>query len=192
MVGWGGRIRTFNLLIQSQLRYRCATPQASGPGRPPILASTQIGPVKAGFPQPFHTCGRQPAKYRLPVNARQATPLFATPPARGAARRGLPRAHPDRERRRRAHQPIERRHEEAPGLVQVYGPPNPKNPVAEQTFGVRVPVGRSNALPRWWAKVVRNDSPHLAVPRTIMFRLGQLGRHRGDHEAHDRNPKKAA
>ena len=25
--GWGGRIRTFNLLIQSQLRYRCATPQ---------------------------------------------------------------------------------------------------------------------------------------------------------------------
>src|SRR2546421_9767316 len=27
-VGWGGRIRTFNLLIQSQLRYRCATPQA--------------------------------------------------------------------------------------------------------------------------------------------------------------------
>ena len=28
MVGWGGRIRTFNLLIQSQLRYRCATPQA--------------------------------------------------------------------------------------------------------------------------------------------------------------------
>ncbi len=29
-VGWGGRIRTFNLLIQSQLRYRCATPQ----GRP--------------------------------------------------------------------------------------------------------------------------------------------------------------
>src|SRR6266513_2329575 len=27
--GWGGRIRTFNLLIQSQLRYRCATPQIS-------------------------------------------------------------------------------------------------------------------------------------------------------------------
>ena len=27
-LGWGGRIRTFNLLIQSQLRYRCATPQA--------------------------------------------------------------------------------------------------------------------------------------------------------------------
>jgi hypothetical protein len=27
--GWGGRIRTFNLLIQSQLRYRCATPQVS-------------------------------------------------------------------------------------------------------------------------------------------------------------------
>src|SRR5713226_3118849 len=25
--GLGGRIRTFNLLIQSQLRYRCATPQ---------------------------------------------------------------------------------------------------------------------------------------------------------------------
>src|ERR1700693_1847849 len=28
--GWGGRIRTFNLLIQSQLRYRCATPQQVG------------------------------------------------------------------------------------------------------------------------------------------------------------------
>src|SRR5450759_4010949 len=25
--GWGGRIRTFNLLIKSQLRYRCATPK---------------------------------------------------------------------------------------------------------------------------------------------------------------------
>jgi hypothetical protein len=34
--GWGGRIRTFNLLIQSQLRYRCATPQVPpfGPGDP--------------------------------------------------------------------------------------------------------------------------------------------------------------
>ena len=30
-VGWGGRIRTFNLLIQSQLRYRCATPQRDQP-----------------------------------------------------------------------------------------------------------------------------------------------------------------
>src|SRR5690348_4296538 len=29
--GWGGRIRTFNLLIQSQLRYRCATPQRGAP-----------------------------------------------------------------------------------------------------------------------------------------------------------------
>src|SRR5438552_12208716 len=29
LVGWGGRIRTFNLLIQSQLRYRCATPQVA-------------------------------------------------------------------------------------------------------------------------------------------------------------------
>ena len=30
--GWGGRIRTFNLLIQSQLRYRCATPQTNTTG----------------------------------------------------------------------------------------------------------------------------------------------------------------
>ena len=30
--GWGGRIRTFNLLIQSQLRYRCATPQTRARG----------------------------------------------------------------------------------------------------------------------------------------------------------------
>jgi hypothetical protein len=33
LFGWGGRIRTFNLLIQSQLRYRCATPQQVGSGR---------------------------------------------------------------------------------------------------------------------------------------------------------------
>src|SRR5438128_2408965 len=35
--GWGGRIRTFNLLIQSQLRYRCATPQVLGRGAGRII-----------------------------------------------------------------------------------------------------------------------------------------------------------
>src|SRR5438445_11640045 len=44
-VGWGGRLRTFNLLIQSQLRYRCATPQTRGLRRPPILASAQSDPL---------------------------------------------------------------------------------------------------------------------------------------------------
>ena len=48
-IGWGGRIRTFNLLIQSQLRYRCATPQASDLGRPPILASAWMRPSPPVF-----------------------------------------------------------------------------------------------------------------------------------------------
>jgi hypothetical protein len=126
------------------------------------------------------------------LNARQATPLSATPPAGGAAPRGFSRAHPDRQRGRRAQEPIERGLEEPASLVEVHGPSNPENPIAEQTFGIRVPVGRLYAIPRWRPKVVGNDSPDLAVPRTIMLRFGQLGRHCGDHEAHYRNPNQAA
>src|SRR5262249_39217421 len=43
-IGWGGRIRTTDLLIQSQAPYRLATPQrwtplpVAGPARTPILA----------------------------------------------------------------------------------------------------------------------------------------------------------
>src|SRR5690242_20150831 len=48
LVGWGGRIRTFNLLIQSQLRYRCATPQIRARRRT-ILRTGSNSPTRAGW-----------------------------------------------------------------------------------------------------------------------------------------------
>jgi hypothetical protein len=79
LVGWGGRIRTFNLLIQSQLRYRCATPQARYRDRPPILASPGIGPDRAFIPRVLHKLStvvvayRPYVAYRRPVGRLPAT-----------------------------------------------------------------------------------------------------------------------
>ena len=56
--GWGGRIRTFNLPVQSRLRYRCATPQQAGP---PILATT----TQTSAMPVFHTLS--PGKVRSPA-----------------------------------------------------------------------------------------------------------------------------
>src|SRR5713226_5894483 len=110
----------------------------------------------------------------------------------GTASRRLPDAHPDRERRWRAHEPLVDRYEHALGLVQVDRPPHPEYAIAEQAVGFRVPVSRPDAFPRWWSKVIGHHAPNLAVPRALIFRLGQLGRDRGHEEADDGNPEQAA
>src|ERR1700687_762083 len=74
-------------------------------------------------------------------------PLVGIPftPARTASRR-LPGAHPDRDWRRRAHEPLVGRLEQAFGLVQVDRPPDAEYAIAEQALVFRVPVSRPYAL----------------------------------------------
>ena len=195
-VGWGGRIRTFNLLIQSQLRYRCATPQASGRDRPPILASPRIGPDPASIPGfcttspqvwsptvPASPTGDRPAGYRL-------FPL--APAAAGAGGHRLARAHSDRKGRRRPHQPIESRLKQTPGLVEIDRPADTEHPIGEQAVGFRVPIRRADAFPCWGPKVIRNHAPNPTVPGSLLFRLGKLGGDCGDEEADYSQPNQPA
>src|ERR1700694_294682 len=131
---------------------------------------------------------------RLPESHRaRYLPLVGIPfaPARTASRR-LPGAHPDRDWRRRAHEPLVGRLEQAFGLGQVDRPTDAEYAIAEQALGFRVPVSRPYALPSGWSKVIRHNAPHLAMPRALIFRLRQLGRDRGHEEADDGNPEQAA
>jgi len=86
----------------------------------PAAYSSQrpIRPLITGFTHAFHTCGRLPAVSRLPARAGVGYRLSAlAAPAPGRPGSRLPRAHPDREGRRRPHQAIERRVEQTFGLI---------------------------------------------------------------------------
>ena len=66
--GWGGRIRTFNLLIQSQLRYRCATPQQARSAA--YSNQPLIDTLDTGFP---HAVDKLPTGIRWPAEVSTAT-----------------------------------------------------------------------------------------------------------------------
>ena len=139
--------------------------------------------LKRRFDKPLS--GRVFHKLSTPVVAPggRLLPFLAAAPRRPPPR--LTGAHSDRQRRRGPHQPIEHRFEEPFGLIQVDRPPHTEHPIAEQTAGVRVPVGRPYAFPGWRSKVIRNVAADAAMPCSFRFRLGQLGRDRSHDEPHD-------
>lgn len=58
VVGWGGRIRTFDLLIQSQAPYRLATPQRElGDDTKPPATALAGGIREGSAPAEGRMCG---------------------------------------------------------------------------------------------------------------------------------------
>src|SRR6267378_3651554 len=113
-------------------------------------------------------------------------------PSRVPAGRRPPLSHANRQGRRRPDQPVEDRLEQALGLVEVDRPANPENAIAEQAFGIGIPVRRPYAFPCWWSKVIGHNSPYPTVPSAFLFRLGKLGRDGRYDEAQDDQPEHPA
>src|SRR5207253_10548376 len=151
--------RTFNLLIQSQLRYRCATPQVA-PGA--IAGRIILGTSLAGEPL-------LPSDHDVGFAARTL----------GAD------GHPDRYRLCVSHHPAESTLHERFRSIEVYRPANSKHTVAEELFRLRVPVRVADPAPGRRAKIVWNDPDHPALPCTLRRRFGELGRY-GAHDQPER------
>src|SRR5690348_11138564 len=146
--GWGGRIRTFNLLIQSQLRYRCATPQSLRIHSGRLILRMAGGKL---FPRDDDV--------RLLALALRAH--------RHSNGHGL----------LSAHQTSKSLLHERFRSVEVERPPHAEHAVTEQSIAFRVPVRFADLLPGWRTEVVRHDAEHLALPRALWRRLGKLGGH---------------
>src|SRR5439155_7508055 len=77
------------------------------------------------------------------------------------------------------------------GAIEVDRPTHAENAVAEETVGLRIPVGVTDPLPRRGPEVVGNEPEDPALPRSLGRRLRQLGRNGGDHKAKCQKPYEA-
>src|SRR6202521_1709192 len=204
--GWGGRIRTFNLLIQSQLRYRCATPQGCCRGVSIVPATTRhLEPHPPVWPVAklllILLCRRWEHSLVDPLKphgiyppwgfffTRKLPDLVPGDDDVGLLGRTFgPHGHPDRERFVGAHQAAEDLLHERFRSMQVERPPDAKNPVTEEPVGVRVPVGIANPLPCRRPEIVGNDAEQPPLPGALRCGLRKLRGDRRHYQAERHEP----
>ena len=132
------------------------------------------------------TCGPKP---RSSTGRQTSTGLFAAlAGARTATDAWRPRAHSDRQRRRRSHQPLKGRLEQNLRAVEVERPTNSENAIAEQPVGLGVPVRAPDPLQCRRPEVIRDEAENPPLPSPFFLRLGQLGGDRRHHERNCRQP----